>query len=75
MALFAGEISPRRGSLAALPATLLTQRTELFQDTLRANLKLAAPAADDETLLAALAAAGLGETVESLPFGLDTDLG
>ena len=75
MALFAGEAAPVSGSVSALPTTLLTQRTELFQDTLRANLKLALPAAGDETLMNALDAAGLGETVRGLPAGLDTELG
>lgn len=75
MALFAGEATPASGHVQALAATLLTQRTELFQDTLRANLKLAAPSASDETLMAALDAAGLGETVRALEAGLDTDLG
>ena len=75
MALIAGEVTADDGKVAALPATLLTQRTELFHDTLRANLKLARPAASDETLMAALDAAGLGETVRGLPHGLDTELG
>ena len=75
MALIAGEVAPDAGSIAALPATLLTQRTELFQDTLRANLKLAFPAAGDERLMEALDAAGLGDTVRALPLGLDTELG
>ncbi|AQZ50572.1 thiol reductant ABC exporter subunit CydC [Martelella mediterranea] len=75
MALIAGEVAPDAGTIAALPATLLTQRTELFQDTLRANLKLAFPAAGDERLMEALDAAGLGDTVRGLPHGLDTELG
>ncbi|MBB4123078.1 thiol reductant ABC exporter subunit CydC [Martelella radicis] len=75
MALFAGEAAPQAGTVAALDATILSQRTELFQDSLRANLKIAAPAADDDAMMAALDAAGLGETVRALPQGLDTDLG
>ncbi|AJY44772.1 thiol reductant ABC exporter subunit CydC [Martelella endophytica] len=75
MALFAGEAAPASGHVAALATTLLTQRTELFQDTLRANLKLAAPQAGDDALMAALDAAGLGDTVRGLPAGLDTELG
>ncbi|WP_176086216.1 thiol reductant ABC exporter subunit CydC [Martelella sp. HB161492] len=75
MALFAGETIAEEGLVCALPTTLLTQRTELFRDTLRANLKLAAPTAGDATLLDALDAAGLGETVRALPLGLDTELG
>ncbi|TPW32301.1 thiol reductant ABC exporter subunit CydC [Martelella alba] len=75
MALFAGETIAEEGLVCALPTTLLTQRTELFRDTLRANLKLAAPKAGDATLMDALDAAGLGETIRALPLGLDTELG
>lgn len=75
LALLAGELVPEAGTLTALPSTLLTQRTELFQDTLRDNLRLAAPEADDGRLMAALAAAGLADHVRALPRGLDTELG
>lgn len=73
--LLAGEIAAMGGTVQALPATLLTQRTELFQDSLRGNLLLANPNADDALLLAALDDAGLGEFVARLPAGLDTQLG
>lgn len=75
LSLIAGEIAPDQGFVEALPATLLTQRTELFQDSLRDNLRLADPAADDGRLLAALASAGLRGDVEALPKGLDARLG
>jgi ATP-binding cassette subfamily C protein CydC len=75
LALLAGELHPERGSVSAVEATLLTQRTELFEDTLRGNLLLAAPAADDSRLKQSLEAAGLTATVEALPDGLDTRLG
>ncbi len=75
LSLLAGELPPAAGIAAALDATLLTQRTELFQDTLRGNLLLAAPDADDDQLRNALAAAGLLADVEALPSGLDTTLG
>jgi len=75
LALLAGEIAAEAGEVEALPATLLTQRTELFQDTLRGNLRLAASGADDARLLEALAAAGLGRDVATLAAGLDTRLG
>ncbi|KPH81081.1 amino acid ABC transporter ATP-binding/permease protein [Bosea vaviloviae] len=75
LSLIAGEIAPDQGHVEALPATLLTQRTELFQDSLRDNLRLADPAADDGRLLAALASAGLRGDVEALPEGLDARLG
>ncbi len=64
VALAAGALAPEAGHVAAAPSTLLTQRTELFRDSLRDNLRLAAPAADDATLRAALATAGL-----ALPLG------
>lgn len=75
LGVIAGEIAPVAGYAEALPATLLTQRSELFQDSLRDNLRLADPAADDARLLAALASAGLRADVEALPQGLDTRLG
>ncbi|PZQ47180.1 MAG: thiol reductant ABC exporter subunit CydC [Rhodovulum sulfidophilum] len=75
IALIAGALGPEAGRVEALPATLLTQRTELFRDSLRDNLRLAAPEATDDELAAALATAGLGATVAALPEGLDTRLG
>ncbi len=54
LSLLSGELPPTAGMAAALDATLLTQRTELFQDTLRGNLLLAAPDADDDQLRDAL---------------------
>ena len=73
--VLAGEIAIESGRVEALPATLLTQRSELFQDSLRDNLLLAKPDAVDNELMSALHAAGLGEFVEKLPAGLDTALG
>ncbi|MFE3839491.1 thiol reductant ABC exporter subunit CydC [Pseudogemmobacter sonorensis] len=75
LALLAGEIEAESGSVACRPASLMTQRTELFQDSLRDNLRLAAPMADDARLLAALEAAGLGPEISALAEGLDTRLG
>ncbi|TWG55311.1 amino acid ABC transporter ATP-binding/permease protein [Aminobacter sp. J44] len=75
LALIAGEIAAEHGMVERRVATLLTQRTELFQDCLRDNLRLADPKADDSRLLAALEAAGLREDVEALPEKLDTRLG
>ena len=75
LATIAGEIAPRCGSVLAQPACLLTQRTELFQDSLRDNLRLAAPEATDEQLHAVLQAAGLQDEVRALGTGLDTRLG
>jgi ATP-binding cassette subfamily C protein CydC len=75
LGLLAGELAPSAGEIAVQPTTLLTQRTELFQDTLRGNLLLADPTADHSRLCEALTAAGLIADVEALPLGLDTPLG
>jgi ATP-binding cassette subfamily C protein CydC len=53
----------------------LSQTTHLFDDTIRANLRLARPDADDAALWAALDAAHIGEVVRALPDGLDTWVG
>lgn len=50
---------------------LLTQNARLFHGTLRENLKLGAPLASDEQVLAALSAAGALAYVQRLPLGLD----
>jgi ABC-type transport system involved in cytochrome bd biosynthesis fused ATPase/permease subunit len=47
----------------------------VFGSTLRENLRLAAPAADDVALVAAVQAAGLGDWYAGLGDGLDTFLG
>lgn len=75
LALLAQEIEAEAGRVECLPATLLTQKTELFQDSLRDNLLLADPSSDDERLLEVLAIAGLEEFVAALSAGLDTKLG
>lgn len=75
LALAAGELPANTGTVEALRGTLFTQRTELFRDSLRDNLCLADPAADDERFWAALRAAGLEDDVRALPLGLDTALG
>jgi ATP-binding cassette subfamily C protein CydC len=53
----------------------LGQDEMVFDTTIRENLRLAAPDADDGDLLAALERAGLGGFVRSLPDGLDTTVG
>jgi len=75
LALIARELEPTSGLVDAPAACLFTQRTELFRDSVRDNLLLARPDADDDTLWAALRAAGLAQTIASLPMGLDTRLG
>jgi ABC-type multidrug transport system fused ATPase/permease subunit len=54
---------------------VVAQDTYLFTGTLRDNLLIAAPDADDGRLLEALRAARLGELLERLPDGLDTRVG
>ncbi|MFH0129160.1 thiol reductant ABC exporter subunit CydC [Variovorax sp. VaC1] len=75
LATIAGEITPSAGTVQAQSSCLLTQRTELFQDSLRDNLRLADPHASDEKLWAVLQAAGLERDVRALSTGLDTRLG
>ena len=53
----------------------LSQATHLFDDTIRANLLLAQPDADDRALWDALDSAQIGDTVRALPDGLDTWVG
>jgi len=54
---------------------LVPQETQLFHDTLAANLRLARPAAGDDELTSALQTAGLSEFLSRLPDGLDTIVG
>ncbi|MBB3540835.1 MULTISPECIES: amino acid ABC transporter ATP-binding/permease protein [unclassified Rhizobium] len=75
LSLLAAEMFPTEGAAEGLDATLLTQRTELFQDSVRGNLQLASPDAADAALRDALIAAGLLQDVAALPRGLDTQLG
>ncbi|WAC28500.1 thiol reductant ABC exporter subunit CydC [Ancylobacter sp. SL191] len=75
LAALAGELTPQAGALATLPSSLLTQRTELFQDSLAGNLRLAKPSASEGELYAALAQAGLADVVEAQPDGLESRLG
>ena len=75
LSALAGELTPQSGSVSARPTCLLTQRTELFQDSLRDNLRLANPEATDEQLWSALHAAGLEDDIRTFKTGLDTRLG
>ncbi|WP_406201013.1 thiol reductant ABC exporter subunit CydD [Kitasatospora sp. NBC_01560] len=54
---------------------LCAQDAHVFDSTLRENLRLARPAAGEEELRAALAAARLLDWTETLPDGLDTMVG
>ncbi|MEV3855905.1 ABC transporter ATP-binding protein [Streptomyces sp. NPDC050095] len=86
--LLAGIDAPRAGSVevGGVPVTalapellrrhiaLVTQEHHVFLGSVRDNLRLAAPDADDTRLTAALAAVG-AEWADGLPDGLDTELG
>jgi ATP-binding cassette subfamily C protein CydC len=68
--------------IGSLPAALvhsrigwLSQATHLFDDTIRANLLLARPDADDAALWAVLDAAQISDVVRGLPDGLSTWVG
>ncbi|MGQ2952008.1 MAG: thiol reductant ABC exporter subunit CydC [Agrobacterium sp.] len=73
--LLAGELQPSAGTVRALPSSLMTQRSQLFRDSIADNLRLAKPAATEHELWDALDAAGLAEHVKTLPAGLVTRLG
>lgn len=71
----AGDLPPTAGSVRVTATARLTQRTELFRDSLRENLRLGAPMASDAQMMAALAQAGLESIIHVLPRALDTELG
>ena len=54
---------------------IVDDEPHVFAGTLRANLALAAPEADDEALVDSLRRAGLGGWLDTLDDGLDTRLG
>lgn len=54
---------------------MVTQQVNLFSGTIRENLLLADPNANDEKLKEALSEAGLGSFLKTLPKGLDSDVG
>ncbi|MFJ9742122.1 ABC transporter ATP-binding protein [Streptomyces sp. NPDC101166] len=72
-----GGVDVRELSARSLRSTLgmVTQDGHLFHDTVRANLLLAAPDADEGDLWDALRRARLEDLVRSLPDGLDTVVG
>jgi len=55
--------------------SLVSQDTYLFNDSLRANVALARPDAEDQDIYQALDQAALSEFIMSLPEGLDTRVG
>lgn len=54
---------------------VFSQHTTLFATSVRANLRIAAPDADDEALWRALGVAQLDDVVRGLPHGIDTEIG
>ena len=64
-------------TFASLKGTVgvVTQDGHLFHETIRANLKLAAPDATDDQLWEALGRARLADVVGDMPDGLDTVVG
>ena len=77
-----GQIMLGGVDIARLPAAMvrdriawLTQDARLFDDTIAANLRLAAPEADDVALWQALDRARIGDVVRALPEGLQTRCG
>jgi len=77
-----GQIRLGGTDIGLLPAAQLRQRiaylgqtTQLFADSIRGNLLLGDPQADDARLWAALEAAQLAGVVRALPEGLDAWLG
>ena len=89
LAVLARHLDPTSGTytLDDVPATALRleavralfaivdDEPHVLAATLRANLALAAPGADDEVLVDSLRRAGLGPWLTGLPDGLDTRLG
>ena len=72
-----GGVDLREASFASLHETvgMVTQEAHLFHDTIRENLRYAAPDATEEQMRAALEAAQVLHLVDSLPSGLDTVVG
>lgn len=54
---------------------MVPQQVNMFSGTIRENLLLADPNANDEKLKEALSEAGLGSFLKTLPKGLDSDVG
>ncbi|GGK68715.1 multidrug ABC transporter ATP-binding protein [Planomonospora parontospora subsp. parontospora] len=78
----AGKVTVGGAPLVELPlddlrgqVALVTQEHHVFRGTLRDNLLIARPEADDDAIRAALAAVDAGDWVAALPGGLDTAVG
>jgi ATP-binding cassette subfamily C protein CydC len=66
------DIAALEGAALRRRIVVLSQNARLFDDSIAANLRLAAPEAPEAALWRALAKAGVGEFVRSLPEGLET---
>ncbi len=89
LAVLARQLDPESGryrlhgdDVLALPLddaraafAIVEDAPHVFASTLRENLRLAAPGADDGALVEALTKAGLAQWFSALPDGLDTRLG
>jgi ATP-binding cassette subfamily C protein CydC len=73
--VFAGLLPVAGGRLSRQPVAYLTQKTVLFEDSLRANLLMGNPQASDTELWAMLEHMELAERFASEPDQLDTWLG
>ncbi|MBB5320574.1 thiol reductant ABC exporter subunit CydC [Marinobacter oulmenensis] len=71
----AGLLQPARGTLARLPCAYLTQQTVLFDDSLRANLRMGCSTATDGDLWRVLEMVELAERFAREPDQLDSWLG
>lgn len=75
-AVIAGIHTPRHGDVSVVPdLALITQEVHVFEGSLRENLTLAAPGAEDDELVAALHAVGAASLLRLLPAGLDCAVG
>lgn len=75
LALAMGELAPSAGEVSGCRASLIAQNVDLFLDTVRNNLLLADPHADDATLWRVLEAVGLADAIAATGRGLDSRLG
>ncbi|MFC3125624.1 thiol reductant ABC exporter subunit CydC [Pseudoroseomonas globiformis] len=69
------DIANMAGNTVRSRIACLTQDARLFDDSIAANLRLAAPEASDDALWQALGRAGVAEVVQALPEGLSTRCG
>ncbi|MBU2875091.1 thiol reductant ABC exporter subunit CydC [Marinobacter salexigens] len=73
--IFSGLLTPSSGGCASLPCSYLTQKTVLFEDSLRVNLLLGASDASDAQLWRVLEIVDLAQRFRTEKDQLDTWLG